>query len=53
LAAEHLFALMFGQISNRSMLGVVPLPEAEVQRMVASGVRVFVRAYRPDREVSR
>lgn len=44
-AAEHLFALTFGQASNRSMFGAAPLSEPEVDRIVTSGVRVFLRAY--------
>jgi TetR/AcrR family transcriptional regulator, mexJK operon transcriptional repressor len=44
-AAEHLFALTFAQASNRSMFAGQPLSEPEVDRMVTSGVRVFLRAY--------
>ena len=46
-AAEHLFALTFGQASNWSMHAGKPLSEPEVDRIVTSGVRVFLRAYRP------
>jgi TetR/AcrR family transcriptional regulator, mexJK operon transcriptional repressor len=46
-AAEHLFALTFGQASSRSMFGAAKLSEAEVERIVTGGVRVFLRAYSP------
>jgi TetR/AcrR family transcriptional repressor of mexJK operon len=46
-AADHLSALTFGQINNKSMFGAVPLSDADVERMVTSGVAAFVRAYRP------
>jgi TetR/AcrR family transcriptional regulator, mexJK operon transcriptional repressor len=45
-AAEHLFALTFGQVSSRSLFSTAPLPQAEVERIVTSGVAVFLRAYR-------
>jgi TetR/AcrR family transcriptional regulator, mexJK operon transcriptional repressor len=44
-AAEHLFALTFAQAGNRSMFQGEPLSEPEVDRIVTSGVRVFLRAY--------
>jgi TetR/AcrR family transcriptional regulator, mexJK operon transcriptional repressor len=46
-AAEHLFALTLGQASSRSMFGAARLSDAEVERIVTSGVQVFLRAYRP------
>ena len=46
-AAEHLFALTFGQINSRTMFGAVQLSDAELDRLIASGVAVFVRAYQP------
>lgn len=46
-AAEHLLALTTGQINNRSMFGVVEVSDADLDRIVSSGVRAFVRAYRP------
>jgi TetR/AcrR family transcriptional repressor of mexJK operon len=46
-AAEHLFALTFGQINSRTMFGAVQLSDAELDRVIASGVAVFVRAYQP------
>jgi TetR/AcrR family transcriptional regulator, mexJK operon transcriptional repressor len=52
-AAEHLFALTFGQASNRSMFAGVRLSDAEVERIVTGGVRVFLRAYPPPRPADR
>jgi len=46
-AAEHLIALTINQINGRTMFGVVPVSDAEVQRIIAGGVAAFVRAYRP------
>ena len=45
-AAEHLAALTFGQVSNRSLLGTVPLTEDETARLLTGGVQAFLRAYR-------
>jgi TetR/AcrR family transcriptional repressor of mexJK operon len=44
-AAGHLSALTFGQINNRSMMGTIPLGDAEIDQIVTSGVWVFLRAY--------
>jgi TetR/AcrR family transcriptional regulator, mexJK operon transcriptional repressor len=52
-AAERLFALTFGQASNRSMFGAAKLSDAEVERIVTGGVWVFLRAYSPVRPVGR
>lgn len=46
-AAEHLMALTFGQVSNRSLMGTVPLSDDEAGRIVQSGVQAFLRAYSP------
>jgi TetR/AcrR family transcriptional regulator, mexJK operon transcriptional repressor len=46
-AAEHLVALTINQINARTMFGVVPISDAEVERIVTGGVAAFVRAYRP------
>jgi TetR/AcrR family transcriptional regulator, mexJK operon transcriptional repressor len=46
-AAEHLLALTINQINARTMWGVVPVSDAEVERIVTGGVAAFVRAYRP------
>jgi TetR/AcrR family transcriptional regulator, mexJK operon transcriptional repressor len=48
-AAGHLSALTIGQINNRSMMGAVPLSEAETDRIITGGVRVFLCAYGPGR----
>jgi TetR/AcrR family transcriptional regulator, mexJK operon transcriptional repressor len=47
-AAEHLLALTINQINARTMWGVIPVSDAEVERIVTGGVAAFVRAYRPD-----
>ncbi len=44
-AAEHLSALTFGQVSNRSLMGTVPLTDDETSRLLGGGVQVFLRAY--------
>jgi AcrR family transcriptional regulator len=46
-AAEHLIALTLNQINSRTLFGVVPISDAEIKRIVTSGVAAFVRAYRP------
>jgi len=46
-AAEHLVALTINQINARTMFGVVPVSDAEVERIITGGVAAFVRAYRP------
>lgn len=46
-AADHLFALTFGQVNERAMFGAIKLSDAEVEHIVTSGVRAFLRAYRP------
>jgi len=46
-AAGHLVALTINRINARTMFGVVPVSDPEVERIITSGVAVFVRAYRP------
>lgn len=46
-AAEHLAALTFDQVNSRSLMGTLPLSDEETNRLIASGVRVFLRAYGP------
>jgi hypothetical protein len=46
-AADHLLALTVNQINARTLFGVVPISEAEIDRVVTGGVAAFVRAYRP------
>jgi AcrR family transcriptional regulator len=48
-AAGHLVLLTATEVANRSYLGAIPLPEAEVTRIVTAGVRVFLRGYAPTR----
>ena len=45
-ASEHLFALTLGRANERSMFGG-KLGDAEIDRIVAGGVRVFLCAYGP------
>lgn len=47
-AADHLFALTFGQLNNRSMFGVRSVADDEIKRIAVGGVRAFLRAYRPE-----
>lgn len=44
-AAIHFSALVTDVVSLRSLFGAVALPEAEVQQLVESGVRAFLRIY--------
>jgi AcrR family transcriptional regulator len=46
-AAEFLGLLVTGRVHNHSWYGAVRLDDAEIARLVAGGVQVFVRAYRP------
>jgi TetR/AcrR family transcriptional regulator, mexJK operon transcriptional repressor len=46
-AADHLVALTINQINTRTMFGVVPISDAEVERIITAGVAAFARAYRP------
>ncbi len=46
-AAEHLSALTFGQVSNKSMMGTIQLTDSEADRIIAGGIAVFMRAYGP------
>ena len=48
-AAEHLFALTLGRASNESMFSGGKLSDAQVDRIITGGVRVFLRAYGPAR----
>ena len=45
LAAEHLSALTFGQVNNKSMMGTVQLSDSEADRIITSGIAAFLRAY--------
>jgi TetR/AcrR family transcriptional regulator, mexJK operon transcriptional repressor len=46
-AAEHLSALTFGQVNNKSMMGTSQLTDSEADRIITSGITVFMRAYAP------
>ncbi|MEU7814277.1 TetR/AcrR family transcriptional regulator [Pseudonocardia sp. NPDC049154] len=45
--ARHLVLLAAGEVTSRSFHGAVPLPRAEVDTIVATGVDAFLRAYAP------
>jgi AcrR family transcriptional regulator len=45
-AAEFLGLLVTGRVNNRSWYGAVPLDDAEIARLAAGGVRIFLHAYR-------
>ena len=46
-AAAHLGNLATAQANSRTLYGRLPIPDEELAGLVASGVRVFLRAYRP------
>jgi TetR/AcrR family transcriptional repressor of mexJK operon len=46
-AAEFLGLLVTGRVNNRSWYGAVQLDDTEISRLVAGGIRIFLRAYRP------
>jgi TetR/AcrR family transcriptional repressor of mexJK operon len=46
-AAEFLGLLVTGRVDHRSWYGAVRLSDAEIDRLVAGGVAVFLRAYGP------
>lgn len=46
LAATHFIALVSTNAVQYSYWGVAPLPDDEIDRLIASGVRAFLRAYR-------
>jgi TetR/AcrR family transcriptional repressor of mexJK operon len=46
-AAEFLGLLVTGRVNHRSWYGAVRLSDAEIDRLVAGGVAVFLRAYGP------
>ncbi|MFG3345459.1 TetR/AcrR family transcriptional regulator [Streptomyces sp. NPDC048018] len=46
LASGHFMALTTGAVVQRSHYGVLPLPQAETDRILRGGVAAFVRAYR-------
>jgi AcrR family transcriptional regulator len=46
-AAEFLGLLVTGRVTNHSWYGAVHLDDAEIARLAAGGVQVFLRAYRP------
>lgn len=46
-AAMHFVLLTGTEVSSRTFLGAVPMPDAEIDAIVDSGLEVFLRAYRP------
>jgi TetR/AcrR family transcriptional repressor of mexJK operon len=46
-AAEFLGLLVTGRVNHRSWYGAMRLSDAEIDRLVAGGVAVFLRAYGP------
>jgi TetR/AcrR family transcriptional regulator, mexJK operon transcriptional repressor len=47
-AAAYLGILVTARANNRTLYGTLPIPDDELAELVASGVRVFLRAYRPE-----
>lgn len=45
-AAAHLGVLVTSGVNTRSLFGAVPISDEELDELVTSGVRVFLRAYR-------
>ncbi|SHF83502.1 TetR/AcrR family transcriptional regulator [Streptoalloteichus hindustanus] len=52
-AAEFLGLLVTVRVNHRSWYGAAPLDDAEIDRLVAGGVRVFLSAYGPSRATDR
>ncbi|WP_081924158.1 TetR/AcrR family transcriptional regulator [Pseudonocardia halophobica] len=46
-AAAYLGILVTAQVNNRTLYGTLPISPEELADLVASGIRVFLRAYRP------
>ena len=46
-AAAYLGVLVTALANGRTLYGTIPIPDDELAALVASGVRVFLRAYRP------
>jgi AcrR family transcriptional regulator len=46
-AAEHLSALTLGRVNTTSMMGTIQLTDSEADRIIVSGIAVFMRAYAP------
>jgi hypothetical protein len=45
-AAAYLGILVTARANNRTLYGTLPIPDDELAELVASGVRVFLGAYR-------
>ncbi|MFD4669237.1 TetR/AcrR family transcriptional regulator [Lentzea sp. NPDC058450] len=46
-ASAHLTLLTITEVNHQTFYGAVPLPHDEVEALVTSGVRAFLRAYGP------
>jgi AcrR family transcriptional regulator len=44
-AATHFMLLTIGEISNRTLHGGMPIPDAEIQAIASAGVRTFLHGY--------
>lgn len=47
-ATNHFTLLTFTNVADRSFYGAIPLPDAEIAHIASSGVRTFLRLYRPE-----
>jgi AcrR family transcriptional regulator len=46
-ATQHLSALTLNQLNTRSLFGTLPLTDPEIDRVIRSGVKVYLQAYAP------
>ena len=46
-ATQHLSALTLSQLNTRSLFGTLPLADTEIERVIRSGVHVYLLAYVP------
>ena len=46
-ATQHLTALTLNQLNTRSLFGTFEISAAETERVIRSGVHVFLLAYGP------
>ncbi|HEX4704663.1 MAG TPA: TetR/AcrR family transcriptional regulator [Pseudonocardiaceae bacterium] len=49
-AANHFNLLTFVNVVQKSFYGAIPLADSEITELVTSGVRAFLRLYRPETE---
>jgi hypothetical protein len=48
-AASHLTLLTVTDVNQQTFYGAIPLPQDEIDRIVTTGVRAFLRVYAPPR----